>query len=608
MTFFSGLYCPGRSATGIRGMLARLEPARSLDQPLGVASAGIRATQGRASEQHGLLAAWAGSPRWSRSAPAAVLEASSPDAAIREAYRALGPEFPRIIGGHFACALIDTAERRVVLAIDRTGVQPIYFASLPDGGLVFGQRLASVIRIGAVPRTLSEQSLYDYVYFHMIPSPYTVLEGVRKLAPGSFLVLEEGHLQTRDHWRPQFTLTGGTAKLAEALLPTLETAVRDSCEGAVAPGAFLSGGLDSSSVAGLMARTPTRQPVDTFSIGFDAAGYDEMAYARIASRHFGTRQHELYVRPQDLEAALPAILTAFDEPFGNSSALPAYLCARLAADAGIDRLIAGDGGDELFGGNERYRTQLIFECYGRAPGGLRSRIVEPLVQRTEPGTRLPLWRKARSYVTQAAVPLPDRLQAYNFLHRHQPEEMFDPGFLAAVDTARPLSLLRTRFNALGAEVGAINRMLYLDWKFTLADNDLPKVRTTCALAGVDVAFPMLDDRVIDLSCRVPGPAKLDLLRLRRFYKGALRGFLPREILKKRKHGFGLPFGLWMQTHEPLRALAYDSLASLKRRNIVRADFIDRAIALHRDSHAPYFGELVWILMALEIWLTGFVAP
>jgi asparagine synthase (glutamine-hydrolysing) len=336
-------------------------------------------------------------------------------------------------------------------------------------------------------------------------------------------------------------------------------------------------------------------------MGFDAAGYDEMEFARIASRHFKTMPLEYYVTPDDVLSTLPEIAAAFPEPFGNSSAAAVYHCARIAREHGIDLLLAGDGGDELFGGNERYAKQLVFERYSRVPRPVRSALLEPLVNAAGRVTRAFPIGKAVSYIEQANVPLPDRLQTYNFLHRHGPSEVFAHEFLEQMDASRPLRLLRDEYG-LPDTRDAVNRMLFVDWKFTLHDNDLVKVNAMCQLAGVEVAYPMLDQSIVDFSLRLPASWKVRNGQLRWFYKRAMRDFLPRQIVTKTKHGFGLPFGVWTRTHEGLRRLSEDALGSLAERGYFRPKFLREALRLHRDGHASYYGELVWILMVLELWL------
>jgi asparagine synthase (glutamine-hydrolysing) len=339
----------------------------------------------------------------------------------------------------------------------------------------------------------------------------------------------------------------------------------------------------------------------TFSIGFDAKGYDEMRFARIASKHFGTTSFEYYVTPEDVLSTLPTIAAAFPEPFGNSSAAAVYHCARIAKESGIQRMLAGDGGDELFGGNERYAAQLVFERYMHIPAAARQRLIEPAVRAASRVTRGFPIGKAAGYIQKANVPLPDRLQAYNFLHQHSPSEVFSAGLLEQARQDQPLQMLRDEYKTPETS-SAVNRMLFLDWKFTLHDNDLVKVNWMCKLAGVEVKYPMLDPAVLEFSLRIPGGWKVRNGELRWFYKRAMRGFLPPEIIRKTKHGFGLPFGVWTRTHDGLRHLCEECLAALAERGFFRRQFLTEALRLHREGHAAYYGELVWILMVLELWL------
>jgi asparagine synthase (glutamine-hydrolysing) len=326
-----------------------------------------------------------------------------------------------------------------------------------------------------------------------------------------------------------------------------------------------------------------------------------MQYARIAAKRFGTEHHEYYVTPDDLVRSIPAVAAHYDQPFGNSSALPAYYCAKMAREDGVTKLLAGDGGDELFGGNARYAKQRIFGYYDGVPQALRKGLLEPLLQRTPLGT-LPLARKGRSYVEQAKVPLPDRMQMYNLLLRLDPRQVFTPSFLAQVDQTDPLRQQRAVWQQVPGEASALNRMLAYDWRYTLAEADLPKVCGSAALAGMAVGFPFLDQALVDFSLHLPSEYKLKGQKLRWFFKEALRGFLPDEILAKKKQGFGLPFGVWATRHAGLQRLASDSLQSLAGRGIVRREFIDTLLDHHLPAHPGYYGEMVWILMMLEQWI------
>ena len=364
-------------------------------------------------------------------------------------------------------------------------------------------------------------------------------------------------------------------------------------------GCFLSGGTDSSTVAGMIGLAHGT-PAATYSIGFEAEGYDEMEFARIASNRYKTEHHEYYVTPDDLVRSIPMVAASYDQPFGNSSALPAYYCAKMAKDDGITRILAGDGGDELFGGNARYAKQRVFDWYQHIPGIVRRGVMEPLLGTSLAGS-LPLLRKASSYVEQASVPMPDRLQMYNLISRLGIEQTLTKDFLTQVDISSPLQHQRNVWAASQA-TNNTNRELAFDWRYTLAESDLPKVCGTTRLAGLEVGFPMLDDDLLAFSLRLPVDYKLKGLKLRWFFKEALRGFLPDEILVKKKQGFGLPFGVWLTRHEALRKLAAESVHALVERGVLRQEFVDALLGKLVFQHPGYYGEMIWIAMMLEQWL------
>lgn len=503
------------------------------------------------------------------------------------------------LSGAFSLAIIDNQRGETLLAIDRMGTLPMAYQAVGQA-LVFGSSADALIRHPLTPGVIDAQGLYNFVHFHMVPGPGTVYQGQHRLLPGESLRFAKGRIDKRRYWRMQFDEQPNRpfAELKAQFLDTLRAGVREAGEGAEV-GAFLSGGTDSSTIAGILTEVGGK-PANTYSIGFEAEGYDEMSYARLASRHFGTNHHEYYVTPDDVVAAIPKIAAVFDQPFGNASAVPAFYCARLAGQDGITRMFGGDGGDELFGGNERYSKQHIFALYERIPETLRSGLLEPMLSNFPGGERVKLIRKARSYVEQASVPMPDRLETYNLLGRYGASAVFTSDFLDSARIDDPLRSLRETYGEQQS-VALINRMLALDLKVTLADNDLPKVVRSCELAGMEVAFPFLSDDMVAFSAGLTAKQKLNGTKLRYFFKEAMRGILPDEIITKQKHGFGLPFGVWLQQHKPLQELASDSLTGLKKRDIVRADFIDTLVGTHLKEHAGYHGTMVWVLMMMEQW-------
>jgi asparagine synthase (glutamine-hydrolysing) len=442
--------------------------------------------------------------------------------------------------------------------------------------------------------------LFEYLYFHVIPSPLTVFRDVRRLPPAHCAERAGSEVRISPYWKPRFTHPSRPSfdSLKAEFLRLLEAAVARQLDGSK-PGCFLSGGTDSSTVAGLIGKV-TGKPAATYSIGFEAEGYDEMAYARIAAKRYGTEHHEYYVTPEDLIGSIPKVAAAYDQPFGNSSAVPAYHCAVMARSTGMTRILAGDGGDELFGGNSRYATQRVFGWYRQVPAPLRSLVLEPVFGLPLVG-RTPLLKKGTGYIRQANTRLPDRLQNFNLLLRLDPERVLTPEFRALIDADRVNRHQREVWDDAESP-HEIDLHLAFDWRYTLAEADLPKVRGTCELAGLEVGFPMLDDDLLAFSMRLPPEYKLKGAQLRWFFKEALRGFLPDEILRKKKQGFGLPFGVWMNRHARLKAFAMDAVEGAARRGIVNPAFVRELVDLRMPEHGSYYGTMVWILMMMEHWM------
>ncbi len=550
-------------------------------------------------QKDGLLVALWGRAGFSESRLNQLSQAEGMAKTLADSWRERGEKVFESLTGAFSLCILSEDRDEAVLAIDRMGIHPLSFQTSGEG-LVFGSSADAMILHPRVPGEIAPQSLYNYVYFHMVPGPGTIYKGQERLLPGEYLIYRKGRAETHKYWEMRFRENEKHSfqELKQDFLGVLRSSVREAIGGEEA-GAFLSGGTDSSTIAGILGEV-SGQPARTYSIGFDASGYDEMEYARIAARHFSTRHHEYYVTPGDIVTAIPEVAAIFDQPFGNASAIPAFYCARMAKADGLSRMLGGDGGDELFGGNVRYAKQHLFAMYEQMPSALRKGVIEPLVFGFPGGAALPLVRKARSYIEQASIAMPARTETYNLLDRYGHGEVFTPEFLATVNAGDPAILLNQIYHQSDAK-SLINRMLAFDRKFTLADNDLPKVVKACELAGMDVAFPLISDEITAFSLRLEPQLKLKGTKLRYFFKEALRGFLPEEIIAKQKHGFGLPFGVWLQDHKPLQTLAADSLSDLKSRNVIRADFIDKLLGRHLGEHAGYHGTMVWVLMMLEQW-------
>jgi asparagine synthase (glutamine-hydrolysing) len=503
--------------------------------------------------------------------------------------------------GIFLLVAVDENRGETIAAVDRMGAVPFCYGLTRDQQLVMATTASLVASHPLLGSRLAAQALYNYAQFHVVPSPGTVFERISKLEPAQFLRYRDGRLELGHYWEPEFAqrASGSIEANGERLRTALESSVRRAVNGA-ATGTFLSGGIDSSTVTGMLARAGAKE-APAYSMGFKADGYDEARYARITAKHFGVPLRQFYVTPEDVQRELMIVAETFDEPFGNASAIPTLVCARRAKSDGVERLLAGDGGDELFGGNTRYARQKIFEVYHSLPAWSRSQLLEPLLLGWRLPERVPILSKIASYVEQARMPMPDRTESYNFLVRTPLDSIFEPAFLSVVNPRQPFELLRNRYAAAPTR-SLVDRMLYLDWKFTLADNDLRKVGRMCELAGIEVRYPWLDDEVIELSTSLPADWKVHGQTLRYFAKRALTGFLPDAVIGKSKHGFGLPFGEWLKTSPALQEQMYALLDALKRRSIVQPTFVDTLIQHHRAGHAAYFGTMVWVFAMLEAWL------
>jgi asparagine synthase (glutamine-hydrolysing) len=304
------------------------------------------------------------------------------------------------------------------------------------------------------------------------------------------------------------------------------------------------------------------------------------------------------VTPQDTAAFLPQLARAYDEPFGNSSAVATYYCAKLARDHDVTTLLAGDGGDELFGGNTRYVTNEVFEAYHTLPRWFRERWLEPSL------FRLPnrgIVNKARKYVRRANLPQPRRFFSYNLMHTIDVRTMFTDAFLDAVCTEAPLALAAEHYGRVET-TSMLHRLLYLDLKIAITDNDLRKVTGMCELAGVRARYPMLDRDLVEYSGRIPAGLKVRRFRERYAFKEGFKGFLPAETLAKKKHGFGVPVSRWLRS-APLRELAEDTLlgSTALQRGYLNGRFIEQLFAWHREDRTNFYGDSLWVLMMLELW-------
>ena len=513
-------------------------------------------------------------------------------------YAQYGLNFVEKLEGAFALTVWDPQQQRLVLAIDRFGFKTLYW-SREGGRFLFASQLSAVA--GMKRRAdVDPAAVMQFLVHSVVPAPLTIYKGIERLEPGTLLIYEGQQTRKTRYWDLNYeeARNRNVAEWSQEVRETMRQAVYshlDGCEPG-RTGAYLSGGTDSSSV--LAFGSEWQSPFNTFSIHFENPRYDEIGFARTAAEHFHAQHHQKCLQASDAAEAIPKIIEHYEEPFANSSAIGAYHCARLARENGVDVLLAGDGGDELFAGNERYAADKKFALYHSIPAALRSGLIKPaagLLPQIGP-----LSFPSR-YIRRAEIPNPQRMLSYGFFRTAEGEAAFEPDFFSQARSETAFDIAQAHFDSAPHAGSELNRLLYLDVKMTLADNDIRKVTGTAELAGVRVRYPLLDRRLAELSGRIPSGLKLKGFEKRYIFKQAMKGILPDRILYKKKHGFGVPVGNWMLQDPEMKSLAavLDE-PQARQRGYLRPDFLSRIQELNR-THPGYYGEVLWVLLVLELW-------
>jgi asparagine synthase (glutamine-hydrolysing) len=512
---------------------------------------------------------------------------------------------PESLQGRYSYVLWDDDGLEVLSCTDAFRTCALFYAHTPRA-LIVASDLRLIAKSGVIDARVSLAAVYQYLNFSYIPAPLTAIEGVSKLPAGHRLNLRNGEVDVRRYWAARYPadLDRPEAERVQQLQRRLVDTVLDyRCGDEHGWGTFLSGGTDSSSISGLLAQVhPT--PVRSFSIGFAEGGYDELGYSRIASSHYKLQAHEYRVSEADSVAAIPRLSRAFDEPFGNASAIPTFYCADLAAKHGVSLMIAGDGGDEIFGGNERYRKDRIFEWYHRAPGAVHA--LGTSICNGLNGYDWRLGNRIKNFVRRASLPNPDRFYSDDSFASDHFEDLLDDDFRASVGRDDALDVQRRIYAEADANCD-LHRLMYLDLQMTIADNDAVKVVRAAKLAGVQVAFPYLDRRIVDFAGRLPSGDKVRGLNKRHLFKLATQDLLPEAIRNKRKQGFGLPISVWLRRGGAYRDLARDIVSSTRARlrGYFRPEFVQRLIERHERGTWDHAAEIHLLLM-LEMWHREFI--
>lgn len=517
---------------------------------------------------------------------------------LAEQWKREGTALPRF-GGGFCSAFWDAPGARLRLLSDPFRSYPFYYFSGPRTfACATDLRLLLAARLFVAE--VDPDALYHYLNFGYVPGPWTILKGVAKVPPGSSVEDSPRGLQIQSYWEPSYPedITGQES-LADALRDNVVATV-SRYQPSPQPrwGTFLSGGTDSSTVAGILSRR-VPEPLEAFSIVFGEQEFDERLYMGIAARRFGLAANLRQVDPAEAREALPEIIDAFDEPFGNASAIPTFFCATMAEARGVQVLMAGDGGDEIFGGNERYRKDKILGWYHRAPRLVKG--AGELLARGVDGSQLHLANRIRNFVHRGSLGNPERFYSDDSFASEHFEALLTPDLRARLRPEASLDVVRDHFRR-PAGAGELHRLMYVDLKMAIADCDLVKVTRASKRAGIAVSFPFLDPELVSYTGRLPPSCKVRGLEKRYLFRRALKSILPAEILAKRKHGFGLPFSVWLREEPEFLQLYRDAVLSERAlaRGYFNPGFIESLLAHHLAGQWDH-GSHLYALLALELW-------
>jgi len=511
-------------------------------------------------------------------------------------YEQWGDAVVRRLRGMFAFALWDESRQRLLLARDRLGKKPLVYHEA-GGRLSFASELRALLQDPAVPREPSLAAIHHYLTFQYVPAPLTAFEGVRKLPPAHFLVFEDGRSRIERYWslsfRPQLNLDEGEA--ASEVRRLLRDAVKVRLMSEVPLGAFLSGGLDSSSVVALMSEFG---PVKTFSVGFEDEDYSELPYARQVAARYGTDHHEFVVKP-DATEILPRVVEHYGEPFADSSALPTWYLARLTRQH-VTVALNGDGGDELFAGYDRYRALAAYRLLARLPagGGLA-----PAIAARAAGMALPA-RVRRLLAASSSTPEESYARTVSVFAPEEARRLYTPEMIARTKEVDPYDGLRRAFAASDAS-DLLGRTLHVDTLTYLPYDLLVKVDIATMAHGLEARSPLLDHLLVEFAARLPSRLKLRGRHGKHVLRRAVADLLPGPILRRRKAGFGVPIGRWFRGE--LRGYLEDVLLSPAA--LGRGFFDPAAVRALVRSHVPGLRDRsaqLWALLMLELWCRRFL--
>jgi len=530
-----------------------------------------------------------------------VFRTNSDIEVIPHLYEERGADFVLGLRGMFAIALWDRKKQLLILARDRIGIKPVYYAHLREH-LVFGSEMKAILASGLVGdgAEMDSEALIDFLTYQCIPAPKTIFKRVRKLEPGHILLCRPGGVRSACYWKltrkPVEPLSEKAAR--EALLAKLEEAVGIRLISDVPLGAFLSGGIDSSTVVALMSRI-TGRAVECTAVGFEHEKLSELEYAREAARHFGAEYHEYVVKPAALDI-VEKLVFHFDEPFADASMVPTYYVSQVTRNH-VTVALSGDGGDESFAGYRRYYFDLLENrLRRRIPKLLRKTLLGGLAAVYPKGDYLPRVLRAKTLLENLSRdPLEGYFGTRSTFGRSMLGNALSKGLLQESGGYDPAVVMADHFRAAGGE-DPLWRIQYVDFQTYLPDDILTKVDRMSMAVSLETRVPLLDHELVEFVASLPSGLKLKGRTGKYILKESVRGIIPERIVDRTKMGFVLPISDWFreESGDKLRELVLGSRA--RARGLFDFQFVERMWKLHRKRVRELAPQL-WALVVLELW-------
>jgi len=514
---------------------------------------------------------------------------------IVHSYEEYGEDCVKRFNGMFAIAIWDSRNKQIFLARDRMGKKPLYYA-LINGKFLFASEMKAILQYEGLKKEVDPEAMSNYLSFLYIQPPRTILKNINKIPAAHTLTFRNGTISTREYWDVRFTEKKGNQNSIKKEMGNLLTdAVRKRLISDVPLGAFLSGGLDSSIIVGLMSRIMD-EPVKTLSIGFEEKKFDETPYARIVAEHFGTDHTEHIVRPDAIDI-LPNLVWHYDEPFADASAIPMHYISKLAKKK-VTVVLTGDGGDESFAGYHRYWGYYLSKRYKLIPKIIRKNMVAPFVNEIPIAKgRYNFIGYAKTFVNSFELPAEQKYAEYqSTFNNRMKKELFSMDMKK--NTTRDC-LFKPFFDKC-RQISSLGQMQYVDIKTSLAEDMLVKVDRMASAHAIETRSPLLDFRIVELAASIKADLKLKGLNQKFILKQSMKKLLPAEIIKRKKAGFAVPIRDWFRGE--LKSLVRQVLLDKRSidRNYFNEDYIKKLLFRHQKGSNDYSYH-IWALLNLELW-------